>query len=105
MVRAPISAMPKTVKTAFRMPVSIARAPLKTIASRLFAARLNYGNSKDLDRAGGCRIRFGGYEAAWRNLSSPRSGQGACHAGSSINVSSHLTMFGKRSSGISLTRQ
>jgi hypothetical protein len=49
MVRAPISAMPRTVKTAFRMVVSIERAPLKTITSSLFAARVNYSNSKDLD--------------------------------------------------------
>jgi hypothetical protein len=49
MVRAPISAMPRTVKTAFRMLFSIERAPLKTIASGLFAVRANYSDSKDLD--------------------------------------------------------
>jgi hypothetical protein len=49
MVRAPISAMPRTVKTAFCMLVSIERAPLKTIASGLFAVRVNYSNSKALD--------------------------------------------------------
>jgi hypothetical protein len=49
MVRAPISAMPRTVKTAFRMLVSIERAPLKTIASSLFAVRANYNSSKALD--------------------------------------------------------
>jgi hypothetical protein len=41
--------MPRTVKTAFRILVSTERAPLKTIAFGLFAVRLNYGNSKDLD--------------------------------------------------------
>ena len=49
MVRAPINAMPRTAKTAFRMLVSMERAPLKTIAYGLFAVRVNYGNSKDLD--------------------------------------------------------
>jgi hypothetical protein len=52
MVRAPISAMPRTVKTAFRMLVSIERAPLKTIATSLFAVRANYSNSKALEPTG-----------------------------------------------------
>jgi hypothetical protein len=49
MVRALISAMPRTVNTAFRMLVSIERAPLKTIASSLFAVRADDSNSKALD--------------------------------------------------------